>query len=319
MNTVTGAKPRRRTQAASIPGLSIRRRGESLETVFSGLGELRLLIAQQHMEVLEGRLNQGGRLTLHPPTDSTGQPTEAYYLIKGRLRCDLASGSATVGPGDWLITEHLEEPTIFSAQTDVRFFCLSSQPIFHEISDALSELKRLAVEVETKDGYTADHCERLQTLAYATGRELGLPHHRLYLLDYGAYLHDVGKVRVPVEILQKPAKLTPDEWRIINQHPTFGREMLEKTFMKSSGSIVEQHHERFDGSGYPFGLSADEVLVESYIVAVSDTYDAMTTNRPYRSALPQAEAFEEIRRYAGVHYPKDITRAFFSAIKKLER
>lgn len=319
VDAATLVKPRRPTQAASLPGLSVRHRGESLETVFSGLGEIRLLIAQQHMEVLEGRLAQGARLTLHPSVDHSGQSTEAYYLLEGSLRCDLPSASVTVGPGDWLITDQLEEPTIFSAQTDVRFFCLSSRAMFHEVSDTLSELKRLAVEVETKDGYTADHCERLQTLAYATGRELGLPHHRLYLLDYGAYLHDVGKVRVPVEILQKPAKLTPDEWRIINQHPTFGREMLEKTFMKSSGSIVEQHHERFDGSGYPFGLSRDDILIESYIVAVADTYDAMTTDRSYRRALPQAEACEEIRKYAGVHYPKDITRAFFSAIKKLER
>lgn len=151
-------------------------------------------------------------------------------------------------------------------------------------------------------------------LAYATERELGLPHHRLYLLDYGAYLHDVGKVRVPVEILQKPAKLNPEEWSIINQHPTFGRDMLEKTFMKSSGSIVEQHHERLDGSGDPFG----QILAESYTLAVTDMYDTMTTDQSYRRALPQAEAFEEIRKYAGVHYPKDITQAFFSAIRQLE-
>ena len=319
MDTPPLAKSRKPSQAVTIPGLSIRHKGENLETVFSGLSEVQLLITQPHMEVLEGRLHEGARLTLHPPVDHEAHVTEAYYLLEGNLRCDLASGSVTVGPGDWLITERLEEATIFSALSPVRFFCLSSKPMFHEVSSTLSVLKRLAVEVESKDGYTAEHCERLQSFSYATGRELGLSHHRLYMLDYGAYLHDLGKVKVPLEILQKPAKMTPEEWVVIKQHPTFGREMLDQTFMKSCGVIVEQHHERMDGSGYPYGLCGDNILTESYIVAVADTYDAMTTDRSYRKALPQSVAFDEIRKYADIHYPKDVTEAFFSAIRRLER
>lgn len=312
------AIPRQHPRPTGIPGVTIRRRGESLETVVSELSEIKLLVSRQNLEVMEGGLQRGARFSLHPTTDSSHQATELYCLLEGTLCCDLPSGPVVIYPGDWLVNEHLLEATIFTATTDVRFLCLSSQPVFHGISEALTELKRLAVEVETKDGYTADHCERLQTLSYATGRELGLSHARLYLLDYGAFLHDVGKVRVPIEILQKPSKLTPEEWDVIRQHPTFGREMLERTFMKPSSVIVEQHHERLDGSGYPFGLARDEILVESYIVAVADTFDAMTTDRPYRGALPQSEAFEELRRFEGTHYPSGVVRAFFSAVKKLE-
>ncbi len=159
---------------------------------------------------------------------------------------------------------------------------------------------------------------RIQRLSYATGQELGLEPHRLYLLNYGAYLHDLGKVRIPLEILQKPAALTPDEWRVMKRHPTFGRELLEPTFMKDVGPIVEQHHERFDGSGYPHGLAGEEVLLEAAIVAVADTYDAMTTDRVYRKALPPEVAFAEIDKYAGVHYPREVVAAFFTALKQTE-
>lgn len=170
-----------------------------------------------------------------------------------------------------------------------------------------------------KDGYTADHCDRLQALSYATGLELGLSTSRLRLLDQGAYLHDVGKISVPIEILQKPSSLTSSEWDAIKRHPTAGRELLDKTFMKEAGKIVEQHHERLDGSGYPYGLAGSDVLIEATIVAVADTYDAMTTDRPYRRALSRDEALAEIQKYAGVHYPKEVVRAFMSAIKKLEK
>ena len=96
-----------------------------------------------------------------------------------------------------------------------------------------------------------------------------------------------------------------------------GRELLEPTFMKDAGKIVEQHHERLDGSGYPFGLSGEAVMIESYIVAVADTYDAMTTDRPYRKALLPEVAFAELERYSGIHYPSEVVRAFASAIKRV--
>lgn len=101
----------------------------------------------------------------------------------------------------------------------------------------------------------------------------------------------------------------------MKQHPTFGRELLEATLMKEAGQIVEQHHERLDGSGYPFGLSGSDIPVESAIVAVVNTYDAMTTERPYQRAFEPEEAFAELRRLAGLHYPEEVVEAFLAAIK----
>ena len=292
-------------------GLSLRKKGESLETVSSKAIEVQLLVAGQGLEIHRGALNKGKRITLVP----SGEAVETYYILEGRLRSDAASGSVSVGAGDYLVTESLAESYTLLAQTDVRFLYFTSQPTFHEISQELGELMRLAVEVEIKDGYTAEHCRRLQVLSYAAGQELGLTQDRLYLLDYGAYLHDVGKVKVPARILQKPSALTHAEWTIMKKHPIFGRELLEKTYLRRAGIIVEQHHERFDGSGYPHALSGEGILPESYIVAVADAYDAMTTDRPYRRAAPPEQAFAELRKYAGIYYPEEVVSAFISVVK----
>ena len=202
-----------------------------------------------------------------------------------------------------------------TTETDARFVPTDTHPSRHP--KALGELKRLARLIVQKDRGTAAHCGRLRDLARAVGLELCLSPSQLYRLDYGAYLHDLGKIEVPNSILQKPGRLTPGEWECIKRHPTVGRRLLEATFMvpaSSVGVIVEQHHEKLDGSGYPYGLSGDAVLTESYIVAVVDTYDAMTTDRPYRRALPRGEALEKIRTLAGRHYPKEVVAAFFTVM-----
>jgi HD-GYP domain-containing protein (c-di-GMP phosphodiesterase class II) len=295
-------------------GLTVRRQGEYLEVVHSKVTDICLLTTHQQVEVIEIYLKPEARLTLVP----SGEAVETYYVLAGSLTCTTSSERSTLKSGDHIIAQHLEEPVILYAQSEARVLYVTSQPQFHEVSSKVSQLKALAVEVETKDGYTADHCVRLQTLSYATGLELGLSTSRLRLLDQGAYLHDVGKISIPLEILQKPSSLTPSEWEIVKRHPIAGRELLDNTFMKEAGRIVEQHHERLDGSGYPYGLAGDEVLIEAAIVAVADTYDAMTTDRPYRRALPPEEALAEIERHAGVHYPREVVRAFLAIVRGLK-
>ncbi len=292
-------------------GLIIRRQGESLETVSSKLGDFKLLNNHANFEITQIDLKPDARLTLTP----AGSITETFFVLSGKLVCDLGKGQQVLSKGDYVVTKSLIEPAILTALNRTSLLYVTEQAQFHTISEDLNELRKLAVEIELKDGYTADHCLRLQTLSYFIGQELGLKAGRLHLLDYGAYLHDVGKIRVPLAILNKPAKLTPEEWEVIKKHPTHGRELLDQTFMKEAGVIVEQHHERSDGSGYPYGLSGDEILIESSIVAVADTFDAMTTDRPYRKASSQAEALAELRKYAGIHYPKEVVKAFCTALK----
>lgn len=292
-------------------GVRMMRAGEALETVHSKVSKIGLLNTSPASELMQLDLLQDGRVTLVPGE----RIVESFFLISGRLRCEMTTGSQVLHPGDLVTTNDLSESVLLIALSDAKLLYLTSEPQFHLLSDRLAELRRLAIEVESKDGYTADHCERLQSLSYATARELGLSPARSGLLDYGAYLHDVGKIHVPLSILNKPGKLTSEEWTVIKKHPTYGRELIDSTFMREAGPIIEQHHERFDGSGYPFGLSRDEITIEASIIAVADTFDAMTTKRPYSPARTEYEAITELRKYAGIHYPKEVVSAFCSSLK----
>ena len=304
-------------QVPSIEGLQIGRRGEVLETVKTKAVILKLL-AGGEVELVEGVLAPGKRLILVKSNDDDSDALEIYYVLDGKLAQADGPSQDVLVRGDYIVTRGLKEEAIYTALEEVRFLYFTSKPFFKEISTALQDLTRLAVEVEMRDGYTAEHCLRLQRLSFATGKVVGLSGHRLHLLDHGSYLHDVGKARVPVEILQKPTSLTAEEWAIIKQHPIFGREMLAPTLVRDAGPIVEQHHERMDGSGYPYGLRGDEILTEAYIVAIADTYDAMTTDRAYRKALPKEAAVAELLRYADIHYPRHLVSAFLSALDTVE-
>lgn len=297
--------------AVSLPkGLTIRKRGESIETVTTNAIEIRLLAAGGGTEVLQGSLKKGEFITL----TSTGDAVETYYILRGVLSYNAAAETLKLSAGDTLITEELSEPVSVVAETRVDFLCLTTQPTFAELSRDVRELMQLADDIELKDGYTAGHCRRLRTLSNAVGEVLDLPSQRLHLLNYGAYLHDVGKTKVPLSILKKSGKLSREEWKIIKKHPIYGRELLEQTFMREVGPIVEQHHERFDGSGYPYGLQGDEILLEAAIIAVVDTYDALTTDRPYHKAVSSGEAQAELKYQAGKLYDRTAVEAFLKVL-----
>jgi HD-GYP domain-containing protein (c-di-GMP phosphodiesterase class II) len=301
---------RTRGGRGSLPdGVALVPRGESLEAVASHALRVRLLAAGDGSEVLHGELAAGQFLTLL----SSGGAFECYYLLAGRWRLEAGEEVARLGPGDALSTLALTRPVVLRAITDARFLCLASRPVFHAVSEDLRQLMRLAQEIELKDGYTADHCERIRELSNRTADLLGLPPERRHLLNYAAYLHDVGKVRVPLSILRKPGPLTPAEWDAVKAHPAHGRELLEETFMAEAGVIVEQHHERHDGSGYPLGLSGDAITREAQIIAVVDSYDAMTTARPYRAAVSPLAAQAVLEQQAGRLFHPEVVQAFLRA------
>ena len=293
----------------------MRKASDDLDTFTSNEGKARLLTNSLGVEVIELTLKEGGSVFLESSTSSR-RLAETYYVVSGLLQCKLEDETLELGPGDCLTLEGLQNRALLTASEPAKLLCVTAQPVFDQADAFTSELMQLAVEVEQKDGYTADHCRRLQKLSRATAEVLELSSNQLYRLMYGSYLHDLGKVKIPVEILQKPSTLTPEEWDIVKRHPIDGRALLHGTQLEEAGVILEQHHERFDGSGYPYGLSGEQVLTESYIVAVADTYDAMTTDRPYRKALSKEVAFAELKKYAGIHYPEEVVEAFLTATSR---
>ena len=155
--------------------------------------------------------------------------------------------------------------------------------------------------VEADDGYTAEHSKGVVQLVMDTGERLGLPADRLRNLEFGALLHDVGKIAIPNDIINKPGKLDPLEWQIIKTHTTEGQMLLDRVggFMSEVGRIVRSHHERWDGTGYPDGLAGEAIPLESRVIAACDTWNAMRTDRAYRKALSHEVASAELAAAAG--------------------
>jgi cyclic di-GMP phosphodiesterase len=165
-----------------------------------------------------------------------------------------------------------------------------------DLESAEAILKSLALTIDARDPYTDGHCERLSKFAVALGTSLGLPKEELSALDRGGYLHDIGKVGIPDAVLLKPTKLTTQEFELIKQHTVIGDRLCgELRSLRLVRKIVRHHHEALDGSGYPDGLSGDQVPLLAQIVSIVDLYDAVTTSRPYRDALPPEHAYAELR------------------------
>ena len=164
--------------------------------------------------------------------------------------------------------------------------------------------------IESSDSYTFGHCERVASYGLAVARELGLGEEQQTAIRIGAYLHDLGKVRVPHEILNKPGALTPEELRVIQMHPVWGVELLATVeFPWDIKPIIRWHHERYDGTGYPDRLKGDEIPVNAQIICIVDVYDALTTTRSYRPALTPAEALRQITECRSWWRP-DVYQAF---------
>ena len=181
----------------------------------------------------------------------------------------------------------------------------------------LNTVSALTEAIDTRDHYTKNHSEHVTRYALGTAREMGLNKKQKDVLKDAAKLHDIGKIGVHDYILMKPGKLTNEEWEEIKLHSLKGVKILQPlTFLNDAISVIRSHHERYDGQGYPDGISNDDIPLEARIMAVADAYDAMTTERPYRKALSREEALEEIKRGRGSQFDPEAADAFLRYIEK---
>ena len=178
-------------------------------------------------------------------------------------------------------------------------------------------IKALANAEEEKDSYTRGHCERVMNYSLSIGKAIGLPEKDMNALRFGAILHDIGKIGVPEQILNKDTPLTAEEFTLIKKHPSKGAWILnDLSLMKDSLRIVSEHHERHDGRGYPLGIKGDEIAPLAKIVCVADAFDAMTTQRPYRKiAMTVAEAVEELRKNRGTQFDPQLVDVFTALLE----
>ena len=172
-------------------------------------------------------------------------------------------------------------------------------------------LKALTAALETRDLETHGHSERVVNFSLRLGRELGLDDEQMRSLEFGSLLHDIGKIGVPDAILRKPARLNEEEWVRMREHPLHGQKILRGiVFLEGAARVVAQHHERWDGSGYPLGLSEEGIDLNARIFAVADAFDAITSDRVYRLGRSYDEALAELDTYAGRQFDPRVVEAF---------
>lgn len=194
-----------------------------------------------------------------------------------------------------------------------------------ELDDALasvesayrSTLQALTAALETRDAETHGHSERVVTFSLRLGREYGLNAAEMKALEFGSLLHDIGKIGVPDAILRKPAKLTDEEWERMREHPVHGQQILRGIkFLEGAARVVAQHHEKWDGSGYPLGLKGKEIDICARIFAVADAFDAITSDRVYRKGRDYEAAAQELEEWADRQFDPKIVEAFHRVPKE---
>jgi response regulator RpfG family c-di-GMP phosphodiesterase len=260
-------------------------------------------------------------------------PDSAVVMLSGQAETETAVECLREGATDFL----LKPLTLAEVQTRVtralerralllqnRFYQQHLERRVREQAQRIEELflegvQMLARALEAKDAYTAGHSIRVSHYSVETAIRLGFAGEALESIRLGGELHDIGKIGTRESVLHKPGQLTDEEFRQITEHPALGERMLSPLARERPTvlRIVRSHHERLDGRGFPDGLQGESIPIEARIVAVADSFDAMTTRRPYRNPLRPTEALQELRRVAGTQLDADAVAAFATAFPDL--
>lgn len=234
---------------------------------------------------------------------------EFYYILEGSIIIEDENNSVKMQKGDYFYVNNIKETVPFRTLTDTKMLYITSQPVYSLLYTYSDDLRNLLDKSEQKDVYTYKHSNRVQDYSVKIASKLGLSGEINYTIALASLFHDVGKCFIPDEILNKPSKLSDEEFNYIKKHSTYSSELLQGKFIDEIAMIVEEHHERLDGSGYPKGLKGDETRTEAKIIAVADSYDAMTSDRAYRNALTPEAAMDELKSNIGKLYDKNVVQA----------
>ncbi|HOB19282.1 MAG TPA: HD domain-containing phosphohydrolase [Candidatus Atribacteria bacterium] len=295
-------------------GFYIGAENECLEKSVQSSGSLDLLGKGDGAEVMLQRIKADKTVFIEP-----GEPSELmefFYILDGVIEVEHDDKITMLKRGDYFYSHKLKQTIQFRTKTDVSLIYFTTHPVFYYLSATIKELKALADKVSEKDRYILEHNRRVRDYALKIAGKLNLSKERSENLAFASMFHDLGKINIPDEILNKPGKLTEEEFELIKQHPADGSKLVQKTYYEGIADIIHQHHERLDGSGYPQGLKGDEILLEAKIIAVADTYDAMTIDRAYRGRVSPQEAVDELISMKGIFYDEKVVDAFVQVLKE---
>lgn len=235
------------------------------------------------------------------------------FIVKGDSVADVIRAVRAAAAGRPILSDKVTAPILEELVTLYQ----SERKRTAELEEMInSTIRTLAEVLQKRDEGTGDHSKRVVQLATSILRQLDPTAADDKAVERGFLLHDLGKVHVPDAVLLKPGPLTADEWRFMRLHPAAGAEIIKRLPQHLHGAIpiVRHHHERFDGKGYPDGLAGDEIPLACRAFAITDTFDAITSDRPYRSALSQEQAIEEIAANAGTQFDPDAVAVFLSLV-----
>lgn len=249
------------------------------------------------------------------PADNP-ETLEFFYIISGTIEYLLNDESTILCEGDTFYVQHLTETIQLTTTSDVQLLYLSTAPVFQYLSKTISDLTKLAEEVEKKDSYTHSHIQRVKEYSLKMAMKLHLSKDITENIVYASLFHDIGKMNIPDDVLNKPSSLSNIEFSIVKNHPKDGVDIVSGTFYKKIAAMIEQHHEKVDGTGYPAGLKGEEIHIGARIISVADSYDAMTTDRPYRKALTNEEAATELIRCKNTQFDALIVDTFIAILKQ---
>ena len=241
--------------------------------------------------------------------DRSAWVTIPFIFLTARAEtADIIAGK-NLGAEDYLVKPVGREELVTNVRSRI---ARTSQLKIAQLKQAyLASLTALAKAIDLRDPYTGGHVERVTEYALAVGAHLDWHESKLEHLHYGAILHDIGKIHIRESTLHKSSPLNDEEFQEMRRHPVIGAEMIaDIPYLAGAVPIVRYHHERWDGKGYPEGLAGKDIPEGARIVAVVDTFDAMTTDRPYSSAVSLQEANQELLRWAGEHYDPGVISAF---------
>lgn len=219
--------------------------------------------------------------------------TSVILILEGRIRIQSGDDYFYLDAHDSIMLTDIEESYFAQAEGSAKLLAISSEE--NQDPEEDEELNQILIQVEKKDVYTLGHSKRVSLYA----KHLALAYQSNYdviSLSAAACMHDIGKINTPIDILQKPEKLTKEEFEQIKLHPSDSYELLKNTFSEKVAKAALQHHERIDGSGYPYGLKSDEICMDAKIIAIADVFDAMTCKRTYNEPKAPIEVVEYLEK-----------------------
>ncbi len=233
-------------------------------------------------------------------------------VMKQKLTAILAVGEKVSGQ-----EFHSSDLEMLKALSESAGIAIENARLFKDVQEAyLATVRVLVSRIEEKDPYTHGHTERVAEYAVGIARAMGFSPEEIQAIQFGAILHDIGKVHTEDHILHKAGELTDEEWRMVKAHPARGADMVRGIwFLEKAIDLVRHHHERVDGKGYPDGLKGEEISVGARIVNVADSFDAMTTDRPYRAGLSVEDAVRQMEEKAGTQFAPEVVEVLVRALR----